>query len=120
MLRDRRVFMVLAVVGVLSGLSLGIGSVGKTGIVAAGLVVTDGLFSPVVGTATLDVNKLLADGDLDPTFGPADANVPLGVSRKVFGTSAASQDIVYAMGLQTIGANAGKIVAAGVTQSTTT
>jgi uncharacterized delta-60 repeat protein len=57
-----------------------------------------------------------ADGDLDAGFGTGGPTVPAGVSRTSFGAN--HSDIVNAIGIQSVGINAGKIIAAGVAQAT--
>jgi uncharacterized delta-60 repeat protein len=56
-----------------------------------------------------------ADGDLDATFGGS-TSAPPGVARTSFGANHTGQ--VNALGIQTLGGNAGKIVAGGYDQGT--
>jgi uncharacterized delta-60 repeat protein len=59
-----------------------------------------------------------ADGDLDAGFGTGQPTVPAGVARTDFGAN--QNDFVFALGRQSVGVNAGKIVAGGYTQNTMT
>jgi uncharacterized delta-60 repeat protein len=57
-----------------------------------------------------------ADGDLDGTFGTGQPTVPAGVARTDFGAN--QNELVFGLGIQSIGVNAGKIIAGGQTQNT--
>lgn len=59
-----------------------------------------------------------ADGDLDAGFGTGDASVPAGVARTDFGAN--QNDVAFALATQSVGGNAGKIIAGGRTQNTMT